>query len=52
MSQSEIEKDGGVKIGELQLKLLQKLEEQSLYIISLQKQINELREQMKTKEGK
>lgn len=51
-SQSEIEKDGGVKIGELQLKLLQKLEEQSLYIISLQKQINELREQMKTKEGK
>ncbi|TRZ53013.1 hypothetical protein D4R99_01635 [bacterium] len=51
-SQSDIEKDGGVKIGQLQLKLLQKIEEQSLYIISLQKQINELRECIITKEGK
>lgn len=45
-SQSEIKKDGGVKVGELQSKLLQKIEEQTLYIISLQKQINELREQI------
>jgi hypothetical protein len=46
-SQSDIKKDGGVRIGDLQVKLLQKIEEQSLYIISLQKQINELREEIK-----
>ena len=51
-SQSDIEKDQGVKIGELQLKLLQKIEEQLLYIISLQKQINELRAELETKKEK
>ena|GEM_PF-1109775 len=50
-SQADIEKEGGVKLGELQLKLLRKIEEQSLYIISLQKQINEIRKQMNSSKG-
>lgn len=35
--------DEGIEIGEMQVKLLEKIEEQSLYIISLQNQIDELR---------
>lgn len=42
-SSNEIEESSGFEIGEMQLKILQKIEEQSLYIIELQKQINELR---------
>ena len=48
-SQSDIDKNNGINIGDFQTKLLQKIEEQTLYIISLQKQINELREEIKSK---
>ena len=46
-SAKEIEKDNGVPLGEISVKLLQKIEEQTLYIIQLQKQIDELRESIK-----
>lgn len=39
----DIETSGGVPLGEMQLKLLQKIEEQMLYIIDLQKQIDEMK---------
>lgn len=42
-SAAEVEKDGGIAVGDFQTKLLAKIEEQSLYIISLQKQIDELK---------
>ena len=42
-SASEIEENKGFEIGGLQTKLVQKVEEQTLYIISLQKQIDELK---------
>ena len=38
-----VEKDG-VSVGDLQLKLVEKVEELTLYIINLQQQINELKE--------
>jgi hypothetical protein len=46
-SAKEIENSNGVALGEMQLKLLQKLEEQTLYIIQLQKQIDELKESVR-----
>ncbi len=42
-SAEEVDRDGGVELGSMQTKLLEKIEEQSLYIISLQKQIDELK---------
>jgi hypothetical protein len=41
-SAKEIEKNDGFEVGDMQTKLLKKLEEQSLYIISLQKQLDVL----------
>ncbi|MFH1159863.1 MAG: hypothetical protein V1733_02825 [bacterium] len=41
-SAEEVETEG-VNLGEMQVKLLEKLEEQALYIIDLQKQIDELK---------
>mgnify|MGYP006910647796 CR=1 FL=1 len=46
-SAKEIEKSNGIALGDMQLKLLQKLEEQTLYIIQLQKQIDELKDSLK-----
>lgn len=46
-SAKEVENSDGIALGEMQLKLLQKLEEQTLYIIQLQKQIDELKESTK-----
>jgi hypothetical protein len=46
-SAKEIEKNEGFEVGDLQIKLLRKIEEQSLYIIEQQKQIDELKAQMK-----
>lgn len=43
----EIEDNNGVEIGEMQTILLKKVEEQTLYILDLQKQIDELKAQMK-----
>ncbi len=40
---ADIEKDEGFELGAIQIKLLEKVEEQALYIISLQKQIDELK---------
>jgi len=42
----EIEKNNGVELGEMQTILLKKVEEQTLYILDLQKQIDELKTQM------
>jgi hypothetical protein len=46
-SADEITKNEGVEIGEFQMKLLEKVEEQALYIIELQHQINALHEIIK-----
>ena len=42
-SAQEVLGNEGFEIGQMQVKLLEKIEEQSLYIISLQKQIDELK---------
>jgi len=44
-SAAEVE-EKGINVGDFQNLLLQKIEEQALYIINLQKQIDELKEQM------
>jgi hypothetical protein len=44
-----VKEEDGFEVGKLQLKLLEKLEEQTLYIFNLQQQINELRAQMENK---
>jgi hypothetical protein len=51
-SSEDIKKNDGVELGIMQSKLLEKVEEQTLYIISLQKQIDELRIELKKKEDK
>ncbi len=43
-SVAEINRNNGFELGEIQILLLEKVEEQALYIISLQSQINELKE--------
>lgn len=45
-SAAEIEKNEGIEIGDMQTKLLQTIEEQALYIIDLQKQMNLLKEEV------
>jgi SprB repeat len=45
-SAKEIEKNEGYELGDMQTKLVQKVEEQTLYIISLQKQMDELKKQL------
>ncbi len=42
-SELEFQETGGVQLGEMNLKLLEKVEELTLYVIDLQKQINELK---------
>jgi len=42
-SAEEVATSGGINLGEMQVRLLEKIEEQALYIIDLQKQINELK---------
>jgi hypothetical protein len=49
-SAEEIEKNEGYELGGMVQKLLQKTEEQSLYIIEQQKQIDELKVQVKNLE--
>jgi SprB-like repeat protein len=49
-SAKEIEKNEGYELGGMVQKLLEKTEEQSLYIIDLQKQVDELKAQMKNNE--
>jgi len=39
--------DDGLAVGEVQTKMMQKIEELTLYVIELQKQINELKKNMK-----
>ena len=47
LSAKEIEAIGGIEIGKLQTNILKTIEEQSLYIIKLQEQIDELKNEMK-----
>ena len=42
-SKNEVELAQGFEIGEMQVNLLKKIEELTLYIISLQKQVDELK---------
>jgi len=42
----DVVKNQGYELGDMQLKLIRTVEEQALYIISLQKQIDELKEQI------
>lgn len=49
-SAKEIEKNEGFEVGEMQIKLLKKIEGQTLYIIDLQKQVDELKAPMKNNE--
>lgn len=42
-SAAEVMENDGIEVGQMQVKLLEKIEEQTLYIISLQKQIDELK---------
>lgn len=52
-SAEEIAKNEGMELGAMQAKLLEKVEEQALYIIELQKQINEMKETLQMlKEGR
>lgn len=58
-SASNIEEEGGFKLGEMNVTLLEKIEELTLYLIetnkqneALQKEINELTERVKELEGK
>ncbi len=44
-SAAEVEKNEGIEIGNMQNKLLQTIEEQTLYIIDLQKQMDELKKE-------
>ena len=44
-SATEIEKNEGYEIGDMQTKMVKKIEEQTLYIIDLQKQLDELKKQ-------
>ena len=41
-SEEEIKSEEGIDVGELQLKLLEKVEELTLYVIQQQKEIDEL----------
>lgn len=45
-SAQEVEREGGFEVGKMQTLLLEKIEEQALYIISLQKQIEEMKRLM------
>ena len=47
-SSNEVEKDNGVELGAMQVKLVEKIEEQTLYILDLQKQLNELKKQVES----
>ena len=49
-SAKEIESNDGFELGDMQTKLLKKVEEQTLYIISLQKQVDELKTKLKNLE--
>jgi len=48
----DVIKNQGYELGDMQLKLIRTVEEQSLYIINLQKQIDELKEQINASEKK
>ena len=41
-SETEVKQSEGIDVGEMQLKLLEKVEELTLYVIQQQKEINEL----------
>jgi hypothetical protein len=45
-SQKEVEENGGIDVGEFQVKLLEKIEEMSLYLFELKKQNDELKKEI------
>jgi hypothetical protein len=50
-SAKEIERDGGISIGQMNLILLQKVEEMTLYILEQERRIKQLEEKMGTANG-
>jgi hypothetical protein len=46
-SAAEVEKEGGVEVGEMQVKLLEKIEELTLYVIELKKENELMKEELK-----
>jgi hypothetical protein len=47
-SAKEVADNNGFELGDMQKKLVEKVEQQTLYILDLQKQINELKQQMES----
>lgn len=47
-SEAEVKENGGVGLGEMQVKLLQKIEELTLYVIELKKENQEIKERLET----
>ena len=45
-SSKEVESNGGFELGAMQVKLIEKIEEQTQYILDMQKQIDELKQQI------
>ena len=43
-SEAEVQKSDGINLGVMQVQLLEKIEEQALYIVDLQRQISELKQ--------
>jgi len=48
-SAQDVVKDGGIDLGSMDAKLLQKVEELTLYVIQQQKEIDELKKQIKNR---
>ena len=47
-SAKEVEENNGIELGVMQTKLVEKVEQQTLYILDLQKQIDELKKQLES----
>ena len=46
---AEIEEQKGFEVGDMQIKLLEKVEEQARYIVDLQRQLDEIKAQLNSK---
>jgi len=49
-SANELEKDGGIEVGKMQAKLMEKIEELTLHLIQLQKENKEIKQKMQSSE--
>jgi hypothetical protein len=51
-SAAEVEKNGGIELGQMNTKLLEKIEELTLYVIEINKKVERLEKENKTLKGK